>query len=131
MNVVLFFCEHAQTRSDGKLNVDGIYNELYAAGFPAKQAHLVLAGIVEWDRHIQGSQPFTIHILDPDEQTIFTIEGHSEIDARSNDRPPARTHLIFPLENLVFTDPGQYRVRMEVVNTQFFGSSLYLLHSSA
>ncbi len=130
MNIVLFFCEHAETRSDGKLNVEGIYNELYAGGFPAKQAHLVLAGIVEWDRHIQGKQPFTIHILDPEEKTIFTIEGHSEIDARPDDRPPARTHFIFPLENIVFIDPGQYRVRIEILNTQFFGSSLYLLRSS-
>lgn len=129
MNITLFFCEHAATRSDGKLTVEGIFNELYAPSFPAKQDKLLLAGIIEWDRNINGKQPFTINLLDPDAKPIFTIEGHSEIDERSDERPPAKTHLIFPLENLIFTDPGQYQVRIDLLGQQILGPSLHLMHS--
>lgn len=130
MNIVLFFCEQATTRLDGKLNVDGIFNELYAPGFPARQDQIILAGIVEWDRDTHGNQPFTIQLLDPDNKPIFTIEGRSEVDERPEPRPPARTHLVLPLENLVFTKSGRYQVRMEVLNQQFPGPSLYLLNSA-
>jgi hypothetical protein len=130
MNIVLFFCEHAFTRPDGKLDVDGIFSELYAPGFPARQGKLILAGIIEWDRGTHGKQPFTIHLLDPDHQPVFTIDGHSEVDERSDSRPPARTHLILPLENLVFTKSGQYQVRIKVSNRQFSGPSLHLMNSS-
>jgi hypothetical protein len=129
MNITLFFCEHAATRSDGKLTADGIFNELYTPSFPAKQDKILLAGIIEWDRDIKGRQPFTIHLLDPEEKPIFTIEGHSEIDERSDERPPAKTHLIFPLENLIFTDPGQYQVRIDLLGQQISGPSLHLMQS--
>lgn len=130
MNIVLFFCEHAATRQDGKLNVDGIFNELYAPGFPARQDQVMLAGIIEWDRDLHGHLPFAIHLLDPDNKPVFTIDGHSEVDTRPDTRPPARTHLILPLENLVFTKSGQYQVRIEISNRQFSGPTLYLMHSS-
>ena len=131
MNIVLFFCEDANTGSDGKLNVHGIYNELYAQGFPARQEHVILAGIVEWDREVQGKQSFTIDLLDPDEKSIFTIEGHSEIDSRSETRPPARTHFIFPMENLVFPVAGQYQIRIDILEKQVLGPSLYVMNSSS
>jgi hypothetical protein len=130
MNITLFFCEHAATRSDGKLTVEGIYNELYAPSFPAKQDQILLAGIIEWDRDIKGNQPFTIHLLDPEAKPIFTIEGHTEVDERPDERPPAKTHLIFPLENLIFTDPGQYQVRIDLLGQQISGPPLHLMSSN-
>ena len=101
MNVALFFCEHAQTNPNGKLDLHGIYNELHASAFPARQDHLILAGIVEWNRDDRGKLPFKIDLMDPDGSEIFTIDGHTEVDARPPTRPPAKTHLILPLENLI------------------------------
>lgn len=130
MHVTLFFCENANTGADGKLNVQGIYNELYSADFPAKQDRVTLAGIIEWDRDDHGQQTFKIDIVDPDNQSIFTIDANSEIEVRSETRPPAISHLIFPLENLVFTQVGQYRTVMTLENEKIPGPSLYLLYSN-
>ena len=127
MEITLFFCEHAVTRADGKLDTSGIFNELYSSGFPAKQERVILAGIVEWDRDVEGLIDFKIQLLDPGKKPIFTISGNSEIDARSTSRPPAKSHFIFPLENLVFTEPGEYEVSLETLNKQFTGPSLYVL----
>lgn len=127
----LVFCEHAATGPDGKLNIEGIYNELYAADFPAMQDTLELAGMLEWRRDTEGVQPFTIHLLDPGDKPMFTIKGQTEVDARIEGRAPAKTHLIFPLENLVFVKPGRYRVVMKFNDGELAGPSLHLLRSSS
>jgi len=130
MHVTLFFCENVNTGTDGKLNVQGIYSELYSAGFPAKQDLVTLAGIIEWDHDDHGKQTFKIDIVDPDDQSIFTIDANSEIEVRSGSRPPAISHLIFSLENLVFTQAGQYRTVMTLKNEKIPGPSLNLLYTN-
>ena len=128
-DLLLFFCDDAETGVDGKLSARAIYNELYAAGFPARQDKLVLAGIVEWDRSVDGEQAFEVRILDPDEKAIFSIEGATQVDARSPDRAPAKTHLIFPLENLVFMKAGSYSVTFKTGGTELRGPLLHVLKS--
>ena len=128
MNVALFFCEHAETDANGKLDLHGIYNELHASAFPARQDRLVLAGIVEWNRDDQGQMPFKIDLMDPDGSEIFTIDGHSEVDSRPVSRPPAKTHLILPLENLIFSQAGQYPAILQIKDRTIEGPSLYLMN---
>lgn len=128
-SLTLFFCQDAESGSDGRLNAHGIYNELYASGFPAKQDRIVLAGVIEWDRALEGEQPFTIHLADPGGKPIFSIEGRTTVDARPPNRPPARTHLVFPLEELVFVTPGEYPIVLEYSGQQLGGPTLYLLKS--
>jgi hypothetical protein len=127
MNVSLFFCESAETAANGKLDLRGIYNELYAPGFPARQEHLILAGVVEWNREDHGTQPFKIDLMDPDGSEIFTIDGHSEVEARPQTRPPSKTHLILPLENLIFQQAGTYPAKVQIGGETIEGPSLYLM----
>lgn len=129
MRLTLFFCERAETRSDGKLDTQGIFNELYAPGFPARQDYLLLAGLVEWERDEAGRQEFRIEITDPGGQSIFSINGHTDVDAREASRPPPRSHLIFPLNNLVFPEPGTYRTRVQLAGDTLEGPALYLMSS--
>ena len=129
MDISLFFCEFAHTSADGKLELRGIYNELYASGFPARQDRLVLAGIVEWDRTDDGDHPFQIDLLDPTNAAIFTVDGHSQVDARPASRPPAKTHLILPLENLIFPQAGEFPIRITVKGEKIAGPSLYVMQS--
>ncbi len=130
MRLTLVFCERADTRSDGKLDTCGIFNELYAPGFPARQDYLVLAGLIEWDRDAVGRREFRIEITDPGGQSIFTIDGHTDVDARDHTRPPPRTHLVFPLNNLVFPEPGTYRTRVRLDDNTMDGPDLYLMSST-
>ena len=129
-NLTLFFCQDAESGSDGRLHAVGIYSELYSRGFPAKQDRLVLAGIIEWERHVEGEQPFTIHLADPDGKPIFTIEGRTVVDARPEERAPARSHLIFPMESLVFMRPGEYPLILQVGGEEMAGPVLYLMNAS-
>ena len=129
MEVTALFCDHAEATPDGRLNIRGVFNELYAPAFPARQDRMVLVGQVIWDREDHGRIPFRIDLKDPGDSPIFTIDGHSDVEARSEGRAPAKTQLVLPLEKVIFADPGEYRVYAEFGGREFSGPSLYLLRS--
>ena len=129
METVFLFCTHAGTGSDGKLSIHGIISELRAPDFPARQDKLVLVGIVEWQRDLEGRIPFAVNLNDPDGMAIFSVEGHTVVESRSPSRAPAKTHLILPLENVMFPAPGHYRVQIDINGTEIAGPSMHLLRS--
>lgn len=126
MQAVFLFCAEAGTGADGRLNIHGVYNELLAADFPARQDRLVLAGVVEWRREVQGRVPFRMDLTDPEGLSIFTIDGHTEVEARSPDRAPAKSQFILPLTNVMFPAPGRYRMRIDFDGQEVAGPSMYL-----
>ena len=129
MEGFFLFCADAKARSDGKLDIHGVFNELYAPDFPARQDHMVLVGIVEWQRDLQGRIPFTVDLIDSDGLAIFSIEGHTDVDARPASRAPAKTHFILPLKNVMFTAPGHYRAQISINGCELAGPSMHLLRT--
>ena len=75
METVFLFCTDAGTGPDGKLSIHGIFNELHAPDFPARQDKMILVGIVEWQRDLQGRIPFTVDLTDPGGMAIFSIDA--------------------------------------------------------
>ncbi len=126
MNLTALFCNHAETGADGRLTIHGVYNELYAPDFPARQDRIVLVGILEWDRTVSGRQPFRFDLKGPDGSVVITVDGHTEVRIASENQPPAKTHFVFPLENLVFTEPGEYFTYVEIGGKTWQGPSLYV-----
>jgi len=104
-------------------------NELYAPAFPASQDRLFLAGTIEWQRADEGKKEFLIHLKDPDGLAIFTIEGHTDVDSRSDTRAPAVTQLVLPMENLIFPVAGEYQVEITIAGRQINGPKLYVMKS--
>ena len=127
MEAVFLFCTDAGTGPDGKLNIHGIFSELQAPDFPARQDSMVLVGIIEWQRDVQGRIPFSVDLADPDGKAIFSIEGHTDVEARSQSRAPAKTQLILPLEKVMFPAPGHYRARIKINDIEVQGPSMHLL----
>lgn len=130
METVFLFCTDASAGPDGKLNIHGVFNDLRAPDFPARQDQMVLAGIVEWDRHEQGRIPFRIDLIDPEGMSIFTIEGHTDVESQPQSGAPARTQFVLPLKNVMFPVPGRYQIRMDFDGHKTTGPSMYLLRSS-
>ena len=129
MEAVFLFCADAGAGPDGKLSIHGIFNELNAPDFPALQDRIVLVGIVEWQRELEGRIPFAVDLDDPDGVSIFSIEGHTDVEARPLSRAPAKTHLILPLKNVMFPVPGHYRARININGSDLSGPSMHLLRS--
>ncbi len=121
-------CDDAFVTDDGKLDVHGIFNDLYAPGFPARQDRMVLVMAVEWDREDQGRFQFRVDLEGPDGRPSLTVDGQTEVDPRPEDRPPPRTRLVLPLEDVVFPVPGRYRFAVRLKGRTHPGPSLHLVH---
>ncbi len=122
----VLLCDDAVENPDGKLDVKGILHDLLAPGFPALQERMVLVLVVEWDRKDQGRYNLKAELVGPDGGIALTVDGHSDVDARSGDRPPPRTRLVMPLEKVIFPKPGKYHLRVMVKGRRFRGPSLHL-----
>lgn len=123
-------CDDARTTPEGKLDVHGVFNDLYAPGFPAKQQHMVLVLTLEWGRTDSGRILFKVELTDPAGRPTLTVEGQTEVDLRPADRPPARTRLILPLEEVIFPTAGRYQFNIKVKGRTFAGPSLYLVDTT-
>lgn len=111
----------------GKLDVKGIFHDLFAPGFPALQESMTLVVVLEWDRADQGRYGLKAEIVDPDGSVVLTVDGHSDVDARPPEGPPARTRLVMPLEKVVFPRPGRYDLAITVKGEAMRGPSLHLI----
>jgi hypothetical protein len=122
-------CEDARPTPDGKLDVHGVYHDLAAPGFPARQDLLVLVLVIEWNREDHGRYLFKADLEDEDGKVSLTIEGETEVHSPDPANPPARSQLIMPLENIVFPHAGQYRFYVKIKGQTLDGPSLCLMEA--
>ncbi len=120
-------CDHASTTPDGKLDVHGIFHDLYAPGFPARQDRMTLVLAIEWDQDDHGRHSFRVNVRGPGGRPTITVEGQSEVTARPAGRPPPRTQLVMPLEDVVFPVPGCYDFEIKVKGHVLKGPVLHLV----
>jgi len=127
MNLILSLaCDDARVHPNGKMDVIGIFNELYAPGFPATQDRLTVVFVVEWDRTESGRIPLRADLMDEADQMVLTIQGHTDVDPRGADRAPAQTRLILPIEELVFPHAGRYHFRLRAGDKEVRALSLFV-----
>ena len=120
-------CDHAAATPDGKLDLHGIFHDLYAPGFPARQDRMTLVLSLEWDRNDAGRHSFRVDVRGPDGRLTLTVEGQSEVTHRPADRPPPRTQLVMPIEDVVFPVPGRYEFEVKVKGNVLAGPTLHLV----
>lgn len=106
-------CDEARVRPDGKLDILGVFNELYAPGFPAKQDHMTVVFVLEWGRGESGRIPLRADLVDDAGMKVLTIQGHTEVEPRPAERAPAQTRLVLPLEDVIFPHSGAYHFQLK------------------
>jgi len=94
--------DDARPSPDGKLDLHGVYHDLSAPGFPARQDHLVLVLVLEWGRSDHGRFQFKADLEDSEGNISLTVEGESEVREAPEGHPPARSQLIMPMDGVVF-----------------------------
>ena len=120
-------CDDARTTPTGRIDLHGVYHDLAAPGFPAKQEHLVLVVVLEWNREDHGRYLFKADLEDEDGEISLTVEGETEVHQSPPDQPPARSQLITPIEEVIFPHPGQYTFRVKVKGQTLEGPGIYLM----
>ena len=124
-------CDRAEDTPSGKLRLDGVFQDLYAPGFPASQDRMMLALVLEWGSSDEGRYDFRIDVRGPDSIVALSITGYSEVSPRPKGRPPPRTRLIMPLEDVVFPVPGRYHFDLTVKGMSLGGPTLYVILAQA
>ena len=127
MELNAFICADARVAHDGRLELSGVMNELYAAAFPARQARLVFVALVVWDAQERGSLAFRVDLEGADGASIFTVDGHTEVADRERPDAPPKTQLVLPLHNVTFPCAGMYRFMFDVLGKRVSGPALYVL----
>ena len=122
-------CDDARSTPDGKLDIQGVYHDLAAPGFPARQDRIVLVIVIEWEREDHGRYLFKADLEDQEGNVSITVEGETEVHLPGPNHPPARSQLIMPLENIVFPKSGQYAFVIRVNGQTLQGPSLYLMET--
>lgn len=122
-------CEQAQAREDGRVDVHGLFQQLYAPGFPAQQDSLTLAVAMEWDASEQGRQQFRIDMMDPDGSPALTISGHSDVGPPEVPPAPPQTRLIMPMEQVIFPREGSYRFVLRMDDQEWALAPLHLIQA--
>lgn len=124
-------CEDARERGDSRLDVHGVFHQLYAPGFPAQQDRFTLAVAIEWEAHEQGRIEFAIDLVDPNRAPVISITGHTEVGERQPLMGPPQTRLLMPLENIPFPEEGTYFFELKVGDTRLPLAPLHLIHDTA
>jgi hypothetical protein len=106
--------EDAQLRHDGRMDVHGIFHELYAPGFPAKQDRLTLVTTIEWDATERGAIDFAVNLIDPQRAPALTINAQTQVEDQYAVHRPARTQMAIPIDGLVFPTAGTYEFQLTV-----------------
>ena len=127
MNLVLAIaCDAATVSPHGKLDVQGIYNELSAPNFPAAQERLTIVLVLEWGARDAGEQPIRADLIGPDGEMVITIQGHTEVELGPDNEVPPQTRMILPLDNVVFQAPGRYFFRIQAGSETVDALPLYV-----
>lgn len=122
-------CEDASVRGDGRVDVHGVFHQLYAPGFPAQQDRLVLAVAIEWDAGETGRREFRIDLMDPTGSPALTVSGHTDIEAAAEGEAPPQTRLIMPIDRVIFPAAGTYRFELHVGDERTPLSPLHLIEN--
>lgn len=120
-------CDDARPTPEGKLDLHGVYHDLSAPGFPAKQDRLVLVLVLEWDRTDSGRFLFKADLEDDDGNVSLTVEGETDVRAAEPGRPPARSQLVMPMDDIIFPHAGQYTFKVKVKGETLEGPGIYLM----
>ncbi len=122
-------CEHADERPDGRIDIEGIFHQLYAPGFPAQQDRVTLAVVIEWNEGERGDVHFSIEMLDPSRTPALSIGGHTEVSEQQLDQGPPQTRILMPIDRIVFPTEGTYLFELVVGEERQVIAPLHLIRN--
>jgi hypothetical protein len=127
MKPILFLAaDYANITGDGKLNVMGVFDDIFSYSFPARHSSMHLVGKLGAELGEYGQKrDFTIKLLDEDANQVMDISGQFEIPKGGKGRKP-EVNLILELKDVIFPKPGIYQFVLLVEKDHKCELSLYV-----
>lgn len=121
--------ESASARADGRMDLSGVFHQLYAPGFPAQQDRMVLTTVIEWNEGETGRREFRIDLTDPNHAPVLTISGHTDVGPIEGQDAPPQTRLVMPLQDVVFPVAGSYLFQLYMGEATVALAPIHLVES--
>jgi len=119
MNVpVLLAADYANVEQSGKLNVMGVFTEIYASSFPARhpEMHLV-AKLIASPAEFGTTRRLTIKLLNED-ATEEVVNWSRDIQVPIGTGGKVEINQILKLQDVVFPTPGVYSFSVLIDNDE-------------
>jgi len=114
MNIEAFLLCDAATEQQGKLNVLGAFDRIYAKQMPAVHPACTVATRVRFERIEDGNHSVRIQIIDQDGRNIgHKLEGNISVKT-GPDFDSSVADLILNIQGLEFKQYGEYRIDLAI-----------------
>lgn len=116
MRVVFnMLADTANFTAEGKLNIAGEYNSIYARQLPAVLASTISVVRIEAVGQESGNHVARLEIVAPDNQSVLALLEHSfSFPTPSTSALPERINLLSVLQGLILPVYGRYELRVGV-----------------
>jgi hypothetical protein len=114
MNMEAFLLCDAATDQNGKLNVLGAFDNIFAKEIPTRHRGCSIAARIRFSKVEAGDHSVEIFIVDADGNSIGPkLEGGISVRIGDN-APDAVVNLILNMQNLEFQQYGQYQIDLAI-----------------
>jgi len=111
---VALLADSANVSREGKLNILGIFDTIYARAFPTTHAQMQLVLRLEAEATEAGStRELELRLLAPDGRVLFRLPG-TLLVPRSAVGEAIRIDRILTLTSVAFATPGRYAVQVAI-----------------
>jgi len=116
MNIEAFLLCDAATEQQGKLNVLGAFDTIYAKQLPAIHPACAIALRIRFEISEEGDHPVKILVIDEDARPVVPkLEGNVNVKAGEG-MNSIITNLVLNIQRLKFEKYGQYRIDLTIDN---------------
>ena len=114
MNIEAFLLCDCATDQQGKLNVLGAFDSIYARKMPTVHPACTVAARIRFERIEEGEHKVSIAVIDEDGKAIVPrLDGNISVKARP-DAGSTVVNLILNLQRLKFENYGEYRIDLAI-----------------
>ena len=116
MNIEAFLLCDAATDQQGKLNILGAFDNIYAKKVPTVHPACAIAARIRFEKVEEGNHPIRINIIDEDGKSIAPkLDGN--VNVRIGDDVDSRAaNIVLNIQRLKFEKYGQYRIDLAIDN---------------
>jgi hypothetical protein len=116
MNIEAFLLCDAATEQQGKLNVLGAFDNIYAKKVPTVHPACTIVARIRFDKIEEGNHSVRIQIIDQDGNNIGPkLEGNISVRTTPG-HDSTGANLILNIQRLEFKQYGQYRIDLAIDN---------------
>ena len=117
--LLLLSADYANIAQGGKLNVMGIFRNIYGSGFPLRQPEMhLIARLRPSPAEYGQTRKLTIKLMDEDAQTEIVNFSRDVVVPSPTGRQRPEINQILRLRDLIFPKPGIYQFSILIDNDE-------------